>query len=782
MIFSNMRDNRWLKICATTVLAWMLVVSGPLLAAARQQTVVKDAKMLHKSIKNAAPGDEIIMANGVWKDLQIEFFAHGDKANPIVLKAETPGKVMLEGMSSLKLGGEYLVVSGLIFQHGHTTSSTVIDFRINKDSVANNCSVASCVIWDYNQPERFIRDHWIEFWGRHNKLDHCYLAGKSNEGPTLLVNLAGNENIRNFHEITNNYFGPRPRKGGPKAETIRMGSSYTSMTPAHVNVANNLFDHCNGEVEVISNKSNDNVFSHNIFYECEGSLVLRHGNYCTVDGNIFIGNHKPFVGGIRVINTGHWITNNYFYGMIGDEFRAPLAVMNGIPKSPLNRYNQVTDVVVAFNTWVDCKSPWQFSVGFNADKKGTLPASEIRSARPLRTLIADNLIFNHHEDKSPVVAYDKIGGISFHNNILDNAGSEVDVQGALKLSSVEMVQKNKWFYMPSKDGFEALKDVYAGFDFQNIKTDILGVNRAEHTAIGALGLEADQTVHLDKSKFGPSWFPGKNKSTSGREIRVSSKKGALQRALETAKDGDELILTDKNYMIANPLSIDKKITVRALSSSKPVIHVKMESSQAIELQPGSHLILRGVNMIGVKNAVAFSTPKHHNNKNYNLHVENVAVSGFGKIMQVYKGSFADTISFDDVKFADCGAGIGLDAETDDKGDYNAEVLQINKCTFENIGSEVIDYYRGGYDESTIGGSLILRNSMIAGCGKAQQQDVLVSTHGIINVLIEGNTFKDNDPANIAVLWGEKNNHARDNQFENSGEIVTEKYLKQKQIY
>lgn len=66
--------------------------------------------------------------------------------------------------------------------------------------------------------------------------------------------------------------------------------------------------------------------------------------------------------------------------------------MNGILRSAINRYIQVTDVVVASNTWVNCSSPWQFGVGSNVDQKDVLPASEIRSETPIRTLIANNVI------------------------------------------------------------------------------------------------------------------------------------------------------------------------------------------------------------------------------------------------------------------------------------------------------------------------------------------------------------------------------------------------------
>ena len=201
---------------------------------------------------------------------------------------------------------------------------------------------------------------------------------------------------------------------------MQLGASSTSMTPAYINVEGNFFERCNGEVEVISSKSNFNSFKNNVFYQCEGSLVLRHGNYATVDGNLFIGDPKSDkVGGIRVINTGHWITNNYFVGLRGKEFRSPLAIMNGIPKSPLNRYNQVTDVVVAYNSWFDCQTPWQFSVGVNTDKSDVLPKQEIRSARPERVLLANNVIYQGVQNLSaPIKAYDTIDGARFYNNVL----------------------------------------------------------------------------------------------------------------------------------------------------------------------------------------------------------------------------------------------------------------------------------------------------------------------------------------------------------------------------
>ena len=387
------------------------------------EVLVKTTQELNDAIASAAPGTVIVMADGEWTDVNIRFTGQGTESQPIILRAQTAGQVIVKGQSDLKFGGEYLTVNGLHFKNGASPSKAVIQFYMDDNTVANHCRVTNCVIEDFNKPQRNITDLWVLFKGRHNQLDHCYLAGKANRGPSIRVDLEGNESVKNYHKINDNHFGPRPPKGGPSAETIQIGNSSTSMTPSYTVVENNLFERCNGEVEIISSKSNFNEFRGNIFYKSEGSLVTRHGNYCMVDGNYFIGDEKsPHVGGVRLIGTGHWVTNNYFYNLRGEIFRAPLAVMNGIKRPAINRYIQVTDVVVAHNTWVNCVSPWQFGVGSNVDQKDVLPASEIRSETPVRTLVANNVIYNEEGDGMPIFRHDSIDGIDFQSNVINNQG------------------------------------------------------------------------------------------------------------------------------------------------------------------------------------------------------------------------------------------------------------------------------------------------------------------------------------------------------------------------
>ncbi len=743
---------------------------------------VKDALELEKAIHQATPGDEIVMANGVWKDAQITFFGKGTKDQPITLRAETPSKVFIEGESFIHIGGEHLIVDGLYFRNGYSPKGSIIRYMIGEDSIAYNCRVTNTVIKDFTQPNRLVNDRWVEFYGKYNQLDHSYISGKSNDGETIRIFFTGNEHINNYHQIINNYFGPRPRKGGPRAETIRIGDSKTRVSPSFANISDNYFEACNGEVEIISDKTNFNTFRNNIFYKCEGSLVLRHGSYATVDGNLFIGgDESDFYGGIRVVNTGHWITNNYFYKIKGAQFRAPLAIMNGIPMTPLNRYLQVSDVVIAHNTWVDCKSPWQIGVGQNEESADVLPPSEIRSAPPIRTTVANNIIYNSQVDETPLINHSTLEGILFKNNIIDNAsenygGYKVFQNGVLKMKKI-----NEWLYAPEDSQNKILKDVFAGYDFDKIKHDMFGTSRLENNSIGAInGLSSAAEVSIDKKKYGPKWFSTERIINEPKIYTATT--GMLAEKINQAASGDIIELTDELYPLPASLKIDKAVTIRSKDSKNQakLIFSENQDSVAFEMGPKGILRLENVILKGGKHLAAFAPLKENMASAYNLFVSGCQIENFDFVLKAYPGSFADTINFKKSKIKNCQNGIELAAEN--KGDYNAEMVFIDQCLFENVHSNVINYYRGGYDESTIGGSLSITNSSFTNNGKNENSDILIKTRGIINVTITDNIFKNNPIELVAVLWGEKNNYHSNNTLINSGEIKVEEQQKLEILY
>ena len=82
--------------------------------------LVSTPQAYKKALQKVKPGDAIVMANGVWSDFEIVFKAKGTKSALISLRGETAGKVILSGLSNLRLAGEYLKVSGLVFRYGCT--------------------------------------------------------------------------------------------------------------------------------------------------------------------------------------------------------------------------------------------------------------------------------------------------------------------------------------------------------------------------------------------------------------------------------------------------------------------------------------------------------------------------------------------------------------------------------------------------------------------------------------------------------------------------------------
>jgi poly(beta-D-mannuronate) lyase len=364
----------------------ILAVLLPPFAAAAEH-LASNSTQLAAAIKRAWPGDSIVMADGTWKDAEIVFMAKGSAQKPVSLRARTPGKVVLTGQSRLHIGGSYLVVDGLWFKDGSIKSGSIIEFRVNPKTHASQCRLTNCAITDYNPPERGLDYKWCSLYGQNNRVDHCYFAGKTHVGTTLVV-WVGQQPDR--HRIDHNHFGPRPPLGENGGETIRVGTSEVSMNASRTIAEDNLFERCNGEVEVISNKSCENTYRRNTFRECAGTLTLRHGNRCEVYDNVFIGNGKKHTGGVRIIGEDHRVFRNHFLNLAGKDTRAAICMMNGIPNSELHGYWQVKRALVTSNAFVHCAQ--NFVIGY-AGKDGTLP--------PVACVITNNVIAGASAEAPP---------------------------------------------------------------------------------------------------------------------------------------------------------------------------------------------------------------------------------------------------------------------------------------------------------------------------------------------------------------------------------------------
>ena len=109
------------------------------------------------------PGDVLIMKEGEWKDQSIAFQAKGTAEKPITLRAETPGKVLLVGESSLLIDGEYLVVSGV-----HLKNAKLKGDGIKLAGSHNRLTESAATDGAF----KFL----VHIFGVSNRMDHCYLA------------------------------------------------------------------------------------------------------------------------------------------------------------------------------------------------------------------------------------------------------------------------------------------------------------------------------------------------------------------------------------------------------------------------------------------------------------------------------------------------------------------------------------------------------------------------------------------------------------------------------
>src|SRR5262249_22564364 len=103
--------------------------------------------------------------------------------------------------------------------------------------------------------------------------------------------------------IHHNYFVNHNGPGGNGNDPIETHIKNTL-------VEYNLFEQCNGDPEVVSDKTSDNIYRFNTIVNCKGHLSLRDGDRCLVQGNLIFNSS----GGIRVYGSDHFVFNNYVEG------------------------------------------------------------------------------------------------------------------------------------------------------------------------------------------------------------------------------------------------------------------------------------------------------------------------------------------------------------------------------------------------------------------------------------------------------------------------------------
>ncbi|MEM9335984.1 MAG: polysaccharide lyase 6 family protein [Pseudomonadota bacterium] len=686
---------------------------------------VRNLDEFSKAAADLQPGDRIVLANGTWKDVELKLSGEGLPDRPIELTAEEPGKVIISGLSNLQFSGSYIVISGLVFRDGYTPTSEVISFRTSKDDVANHSRVTNTVIDSFSNPERHDTDTWVAIYGKNNRFDHNSLINKGNRGVTLAVRMNTEASRESDHTIEYNYFGPRQTLGSNGGETLRIGTSHYSREYSNSTVQYNYFDRTSGELEIVSNKSCGNTYRGNVFFESQGTLTMRHGHYTLVENNYFLGNRVPNTGGIRVINKHQTVRNNYLYGLTGYRFRGALVVMNGVPNSPINRYDQVVDSVLNNNIVVD-SDHIQLCAG----------SDEERTATPVGSSMQNNL-FMSKTNLNPFTIYDDVSGISFAGNILNEEAS-VSIEEGFTLSPYRVEDDANGLRVPDQTYIDAI-------DFGEVR---LPVTKEE---TGAPFYSKSDTVVTNGS---------------GEEIAVAPGADSIVGALQTSAPGDTLVLEPGGEYLLKKLAIIRHpITIRTLGAEKALI--RSEKATFFVIENGGSLELENLWIDGAESPDqpgnnVVRTSRYSMNQNYSLAVRNCRVTDLDvnhsfDFLKVYMNTFADSIEVTDTEMSNItGSILALNKELDDLGIYNVENLTITGSRFTDVQGAVADVYRGGTDESTFGPIVVVSGNEFVnvGLGSRNKADASLKFHGVQNLLVSDSTWRSSAPIELYLTNGE----------------------------
>ena len=728
--------------------------------------LVTNVYELELANKNAKPGDTIVLKNGEWKNAAIKLDAIGLKEKPIVFKSESKGKVIITGNSKLLIGGSYLIIDGLYFTNGYSGADAVIKFSINQQKIANHCRVTNTVINDFNNPKRLDENYWVALYGKNNRIDHCNFINKKNIGVLLAVILEDERSRSNFHSIDHNYFGFRTPLASNGGEIIRIGVSEHCEFNSNTLIEANYFEKCDGETEIISIKSCENIVRKNLFKECQGAVVLRHGNYNTIANNVFLGNDKKGTGGVRVINKGQVVVNNFFYKCKGVDFRSPLSIMNGVPNSPANRYVGVSDAVIANNSFYDC-TPISFSEG----------RSEERSLQPKNVQFINNLFYSKL-DTTIYHIYDDISGIQFSNNLVNkevgkyfingfsNAMIELEQNGTISIPK-SILNSKQWTSDTIKNRINAVS------------------NMALTSTTGYMSKgNFKQVLENAYSDCGAPWYSYAHKKETTMTVNCKNTSEILDAIAQNKNSALTIHLTNKTYSFEKSIPLNENVTFSSNIKLPIQFNSNDELAFVFEIKGNKSLHLKNLHLdlssLKAKYFVTSDTSGTSNHSNFTM--QHCTVSNFnGAFFNASKSSLLDYISIDHCNWSN-GKGIlfNLYEEKDNKGYYNVEQLKITNNTVSNHNGPFLAILRSGKDESTLGPLVQIENNRFNQIASENAPFILL--YGVQQSMIKNNIFDHCNPSNKLIEYKDEVRAAHiltKNKIVQSGAIFKNNYVTQK---
>lgn len=370
---------------------FLLLFSQLAMATTYKASSAQEFKNILPKLK---PGDELLIANGNYSNWAVDISTTGTAQRPIIIRATTEGQVVFAGdvnQTLFKLTGAYTILSGISFKDcqllkGEGSNGVLVELKNS-----SNCQVRSCS-FEYNRAKaQFMPLVIISGNGSANSIENCsFISNIDNQEVQVKIT---KESCPLLSRIENNLFRDKAKvswKNGNGGECIQIGQDPVLLgtKEAKSRVTNNHFIRCNGESEVISNKSSGNSYLKNHFENNDGELVMRGGHDCLIADNVFEGG----TGGIRVNGTGHIIANNKIKGI-----KTAIRLMYGMAKGKdeIGFYIAASNCTIKDNQIIDANTGILIGDSKNVDWTGKFdtqryPSAVVQNVAPFDNQLSGN--------------------------------------------------------------------------------------------------------------------------------------------------------------------------------------------------------------------------------------------------------------------------------------------------------------------------------------------------------------------------------------------------------